>query len=148
MTIAAAQRWNLTFAAGVVAASLVLATPAFALAVAVGVALEAVNFRALCRWAELLFSGGVTGARGWSIGFGARFLLLGFGLAAAIYLGAHPVGLLIGFSLIIPAVLVEAWRTRPPVLENAPALSPDDPSWERWDPWLAREHPEEDEEGP
>ena len=148
MTVAATQRWNLTFAAGAVAASLALVTPAFAFAVAVGAALEAVNFRALCRWSEQLFSGRLEGARGWSIGFGARFLLLGFGLGAAIYLGAHPVGLLIGLSLIIPAAVLDAWRTRPPVLDDAPALSPDDPSWDRWNPWLAREHAEEDEEGP
>ncbi len=47
------QRWNLTFTAGAVAASLALATPA----VAVGGAIEAMNFRVLHRCAKRLFAG-------------------------------------------------------------------------------------------
>jgi hypothetical protein len=148
MTVAVMQRWNLTFTAGAVAASLALATPVFAVSVAVGAALEAVNLRALGRWAEMLFSGGLAGSRGWSIGFGARFLLLAFGIGAALFLGAHPVGLVIGLSLMIPAAVIGAWRTRPPIVQDAPALSPDHPDWDRWDPWLARERPEDDEESP
>ena len=146
MTVAAMQRWNLTFTAGAVAASLAVATPVFALSVAVGAALEAVNLRALGRWAELLFSGQLAGARGWSIGFGTRFLLLAVGVGSAIFLGAHPVGLVIGLSLVVPAAVIAAWRARPPVVEDAPALSPDDSSWDRWNAWLAREDPDEDEE--
>ena len=49
----------------------------------------------------------------------------------------------------MPAAVVEAWRTRPAVDPNAPALPPDDETWERWNPWLAREREEneaEDEE--
>ena len=77
-----------------------------------------------------------------------RFLLLAVGIGAAIVVGAHPVGLLIGLSLIVPATLLEAWRTRPPVVEGLPALAPDDPSWDRWDPWLARERGDDDVESP
>ena len=59
----------------------------------------------------------------------------------------HPVAVVIGLSLIIPAAIIEAWRTRPPVDPNAAALSPDDPDWERWNAWLARERlPGEDED--
>ena len=146
MTIDPMQRWNLTFTAGAAAASLVLATPAFAAGVAVGGAIEAINFRALHRSAKRLFAGELAGAGGWAPAFGLRFLLLAVGIGAAIVGGAHPVGLLIGLSLIIPAALVESWRTRPPVLGGLPALPPDDPSWDRWDPWLARERGEDDEE--
>jgi hypothetical protein len=142
------QRWNLTFTAGAVAASLALATPAVAAGVAVGGAIEAMNFRALHRCAKRLFDGELAGAGGWSSAFGFRFLLLAVGIGAAIAVGAHPVGLLIGLSLIVPATLLEAWRTRPAVVEGLPALAPDDPSWDRWDPWLARERGDDDEESP
>jgi len=67
------------------------------------------------------------------------------GIGVALYLGADPVGLLIGLSLIMPAAVIEAWRARPPVDASAPALADDDPTWERWNPWLARER-EADEE--
>jgi hypothetical protein len=140
------QRWNLTLTAGAAAASLALATPAFAAGVAIGGTIEAINFRALHRAAKRLFAGELAGAGGWSTTFGVRFLLLAVGIGAAIAVGAHPVGLLIGLSLIVPATLLEAWRTRPPVVEGLPALAPDDPSWDRWNPWLARERDDDDEE--
>ena len=54
--------------------------------------------------------------------------------------------LVVGLSLVIPAAVIEAWRTRPPVDPRAPALAHDDESWERWNPWLAREvEPDEDD---
>jgi hypothetical protein len=142
------ERWNVTFAVGAVAASLAVATPAFAAGVAAGAALEAINYRALHRSAKRLFAGQLLGAGGWTSAFGVRFLLLAVGIGVAIGVGAHPVGLLVGLSLIVPATLLEAWRTRPPVLEGLPALPPDDPAWDRWDPWLARERGEDDEARP
>ena len=148
MSIDPMQRWNLTFVAGAVAAALALATPAVAAGVAAGGAIEAMNFRALHRSAKQLFAGELAGAGGWSSAFGVRFLLLAVGIGAAIAVGAHPVGLLIGLSLIVPATLLEAWRTRPPIVAGLPALAPDDPSWDRWDPWLARERGDDDEECP
>jgi len=45
----------------------------------------------------------------------------------------------VGLSLIMPAAVFEAWRARPPIDPSAPALAADDPSWERWNAWLARE---------
>jgi hypothetical protein len=57
------------------------------------------------------------------------------------------VGLVLGLSLILPAALIEAWRSRPPIVEDAPALPEDDPGWNDWNPWLARERlddPEDD----
>ena len=64
---------------------------------------------------------------------------------AALYLGANAAGLLVGLSLVIPAVIIEALRSRPEISENLPAPDPDDPSWDRWNAWLAREKVENDE---
>lgn len=142
------ERINLAFSAGAVALSLALATPVFAASLAAGAAIEAANFRGLRRSAELVFSGPRAAPRSGAIGFGARFILLAVAIGTAIFAGAHPVGLVIGLSLILPAAVIEAWRNRPPVDEQAPALPPDDEEWERWNPWLAREReaPETDED--
>jgi hypothetical protein len=139
MTIDPIERWNLAISASAVTASLVLATPGFALSLALGAALETVNFRGLHRSARFLLFEAVGGARGWLVVFALRFSLLAVCIGAALYLGAHAIALLLGLSLIIPAVLIQAWRTRPPILADAPALDADDPSWEHWNPWLARE---------
>ena len=73
------------------------------------------------------------------IAFLSYFGLLVIGIGAALRFGADPVALIIGLSLIMPAAVLEAWRARPAVDPDAPALAPDDPAWERWNPWLARE---------
>ena len=140
------ERLNFTLSAGAVAVGWLLVTPAFAISLAFGAILEAVNFRGLYGSAQLLFRGELPGSKGWSAGFGLRFALLTVGIAVAIHVGAHPVGLVIGLSLIIPAAIIEAWRSRPAVDPNAPALPPDDESWERWNPWLAREREREVED--
>lgn len=144
MSIDPIERWNLTLSGIAAAVSYFLASPLFAASLAAGALLEVMNFRGLRRSGELLFSGQLR--VGWSAGFAARFSLLALGVAGAIYAGAHPVGLLVGLSLMVPAALLEAWRTRPPVLSDAPALPPDDPSWDRWNAWLAREGEEPEEE--
>jgi len=146
MSIDPIERWNLAISAGAFATSLAFATPAFATSLALGAALEAANFRALRRSAQLLFRGVMPGQRAWSAAFGLRFLLLATGICAALYFGADAVGLLIGLSCIMPATVIEAWRSRPPVDPSAPRLDDDDPSWERWNPWLARESEARDEE--
>jgi hypothetical protein len=133
------ERTNLALSAGAVAASWWLATPAFALSLGFGALLEAVNFRGLRRSAQFLFWGQIQGGRGWSGLFALRFGLLVIGIGAALAFGADPVGLLVGLSLIMPAAVFEAWRARPAVDPSAPALAPDDPSWDRWNAWLARE---------
>lgn len=143
MTVDPIERWNLCLCAGALTACWAWATPGFAWSVAAGAALEAANFRGLRRSGQLLFSGRLPG--GWSAGFAFRFALLGVGVGTAIWAGAHPVGLLLGLSLIVPAALAAAWRERPPVLARLPALPPDDPSWDRWNPWLAREGEDEED---
>lgn len=142
MTIDPIERWSLVFSAGAVATSLVVASPTFATSVAVGAALEAVNFRSLRRSAQLLFSGEIAGQRMWSAVYAVRFVLLAIGIVGAVYFGANVIGLALGLSLVVPATILEAWRTRPPVNENAPALDPDDPGWDRWNAWLVREEEE------
>jgi hypothetical protein len=135
------ERLNLAISAGAAAAGYALVSPAFAAGVAAGAAIEAASFRHLLRSGRRLFEGQ---SAAWGAGFGLRFALLGTGIAAALWAGAHPVGLLIGLSLILPLVVVEAWRTRPPIDPAAAALPPDDPSWDRWDPWLARERDDDE----
>jgi hypothetical protein len=141
------ERTNLALSAGAAALSLAFAPPAFAASLVAGAALESVNFRGLRRSALLLFGGELAGSAGFRAVAGLRLVLLAAGIGVALALGAHPVGLVIGLSLVIPAALIEAWRSRPPVVRDAPALAPDDPAWERWDAWRARERdPEEREE--
>ncbi len=139
MSIDPIERWNIAISASAVATSLALATPAFATSLAVGAALEAANFRAMRRSAQFLFWGVLPGQRAWAAVFGLRFILLATGICAALYFGADAAGLLIGLSLIMPATVIEAWRSRPSVDTSAPRLDDDDPGWDRWNPWLARE---------
>lgn len=145
MSIDPIERLNLLLSAGAVAASLALASPGFALSLAVGAGIEAVNFRGLRRAAQFLFWGQIQGAGPWTGVYALRFGLLVIGIGAALAFGADPVGLLVGLSIIIPASVIEAWRTRPAIDPNAPALPPDDEAWERWNPWLAREREEREE---
>jgi hypothetical protein len=139
------ERTNLVLSAGAVAASLALVSSGFAASLAVGAALEAFNFRGLRRSAQFLFWGQIRGSGGWLGVYSLRLSLLVIGMGAALYFGADPIGLVIGLSLIMPACVIEAWRSRPPVDPAAPALPEDDPVWERWNAWLAREVEERDD---
>ena len=131
--------YSLAFSAGAVAASWALVSPRFAGSLALGAALEALNFRAAFGYWQraMLGSGKISWTRFAS--FGLRFVLLAGAVWAALAFGAHPVGLLIGLSLVVPGVVLAAWRARPAVDPSAPALAEDDPSWEVWNPWLASE---------
>ena len=146
MKIDPIERLNLTLSASAVAASFVLASPLFAISLAAGAVLEAFNFRGLRNQAQFLFWGHIKSGGGWTGIYALRFSILVIGIGAALYFGADPVGLVIGLSLIMPAAVIEAWRSRPPVDPNAPALAADDPAWDRWNPWLARESAEIEEE--
>ena len=141
------ERTNLTLSAGAAALSFALATPAFAVSLLAGAALEWVNFRGLRRSAAAFFGGEISGGSGYRAVAGLRFLLLAVGIATALGVGAHPIGLVIGLSLIMPAAIIEAWRHRPPVCPDAPRLAADDPAWDRWDAWLAREREPAEGEG-
>lgn len=131
------ERLNLTLSAGAVAASVALATPHFASSVAVGAALQAVNFRALRRTGKRLVSGELVAA-GPRVGiFGVRFLLLALAIVLCVKAGTNPIALLIGLSVVVPAVVIDAWLHRPAIeaCEPVPVPPPDDPSWDDWKVW-------------
>jgi len=133
------ERLNLTVSVGAVAATWWLVSPLFAASLGFGALLEAVNYRGLRQQAQLLFWGQIRSGGGWTGLYGLRFGLLVIGIGGGVALGADPIGLVIGLSLIMPVSIWAAWRNRPPVDPNAPALGRDDPEWDRWNSWLARE---------
>ncbi len=142
------ERMNLVISAGAVATSYAVASSSFTAGLAIGAAMEAANFHAMRRSAQFLFWGVLPNQRAWGAVFAMRFGLLAVGIAAALYFGTNAAGLLVGLSLIMPAAIIEAWRTRPPVIEGAEPLDPEDPAWKDWNPWLAREiaQPEDSDE--
>jgi hypothetical protein len=140
------QGLNLGLSAGAVAISWLLLSPLFAASLAAGAVLEAVNFRALRRSCQAIFQSGSSGGGPAVTAFGLRFALLAAAVGLALYAGAHPVGLLIGLSLIVPSMVIAAWMARPAPAPPTPAPPPDDPSWDDWNPWLAREREPDHEE--
>lgn len=131
----ALQGLNLTLSAGGLAASALFAGPAFTAAYALGAALEAVNFRALCACTTRLLTGQLEGGRVWVALLGLRLTMMFGAMGVALAAGAHPLGLLLGVSTVVPAVLFGAWWLAPPVDPAAPALPADDPAWDHWSVW-------------
>ena len=146
MKLAPIERTSLALSAGAAALALAASGPGFAASLLAGAALESVNFRGLYRSGAAFLSGELPGGGVFRAVAGLRFLLLATGVGTALAIGAHPVGLVIGLSLVLPAAVIEAWRHRPPDVPDAPALAPDDPEWERWDAWRAREREADDED--
>lgn len=146
MNLGTIERTNLALSAGAAALAFAWTSPGFALSLLAGAALESVNFRGLHRSAGALFGGAIPGGNAFHAVAALRFLLLAAGITVAIGIGAHPVGFVIGLSLILPAAVIEAWRHRPAVVPDAPQLAPDDPAWELWDAWRVRERDAEDED--
>jgi hypothetical protein len=141
------ERLNFGISAGALAVSLAVAPPSFSASLALGVALEAVNFRALRVSTARLFAGQLQGGSAWALLLGIRLTMLLGSMGIALAAGAHPIGLLIGVSTIVPAALIGAWWMRPPMDPEAPVLPPDDPSWDLYSVWRAgdREPNPEDE---
>jgi len=131
--------WFLGLAAVAGAASLAWASPRFAASMGVGALLQLANFRALWNSCEKILLVGGNGAGLAIATFSVRFVLLGLAVGIALWAGLDANGLVVGLSMIIPAAVLAAWRARPPILANAPALDADDPSWDLWSPWTARE---------
>lgn len=142
--------WNLAFSAGACAVSAAAVSPRFAAGLALGAVLEAANFRALFASCERLLGTGASAGGLAAVALGVRLVLLALVIAVALRAGVDAAGLLVGLSLILPATLLAAWRARPPVVADAPALASDDPAWDLWNPWLAREreprHEDEEED--
>jgi F-type H+-transporting ATPase subunit a len=105
-TIDRVQGLHLGLSAGAVAVAWVLLSPLFAASLAAGAALEVANFRSLRRSCQAIFQSGLSGGGAAVSAFGLRFALLAVAVGLALYLGAHPVGLVIGLSLIVPSVIV------------------------------------------
>jgi hypothetical protein len=140
------ERLNLTFSTGGLAAALAMSSPGFAGSYALGAALEVVNFRALRACTTRVLSGELDG-RLWTALLGMRLTVLFVSMGIALTAGAHPIGLLLGVSTIVPSCLLGAWLMRPPIDASAPALDADDPSWDRWSVWRAGEvEPNEEDE--
>jgi hypothetical protein len=116
--LAKVERWNLGLSAGAVAASYALATPAFATSLAAGAFLEAINLGAIHRSAQRLFAGEMLSG-GWLGALVLRFILLGTAIYVTMQAGAHPVALLIGLSIAMPATVIDAWLNRPPIVDPA-----------------------------
>jgi hypothetical protein len=148
MKLYPAERINMGISAGAIAASFAFATPHFAGSLALGAALQALNFRFLHGTAEALFGGVVGGSGPWVAVLGLRFGILGLGIAAAMLAGADPLGMVIGLSIAMPASVATALWNRPEVVEQAPnaALPPDDSSWDQYSVWRAAEREEEEDE--
>jgi len=148
MTLDPIERTSFALSAGAIAAASALATPHFAVSLATGAVLSAINFRALRASAVAAFFGELDSRMLWNGLFAIRFAFLAVAIGIATSANVDPTGLCVGLSLVVPAAFFEAWRTRPPIDPNAPALDQDDEAWDRWNPWLAREsepHAEEDE---
>ena len=133
------EKMNLVLAAGVVVVAWIFVSPLFAGSIALGAILEAVNFRALNRATQSMVGGTFVSNRFWMAGFSLRFSLLGIAMAVAIYSGVDPIGLVLGLTMIVPAVVVVAWgRRQGLVVSSVPVPPPDDPCWDRWNVLLAR----------
>ena len=148
MTLDPIERTSFALSAGAIAAATALATPHFAMSLATGAVLSAINFRALRASALASFFGQVDSRMLFGGLFAIRFAFLAIAIGIATSADVDPAGLCVGLSLVLPAAFLEAWRTRPAIDPNAPALDPDDETWDRWNPWLAREsepRAEEDE---
>ena len=159
MKLERVERLNLTLSAGAVAATFAFASPHVASSLAIGAALEAMNFGALIRGARIYLGGGEQGSGPWLALFSVRFILLGAGIVLAMQAGAHPVALVCGLSIAIPTVLIDGWLNRPAIDPEAPAEGgwgewsvppPEDESWDRYSIWrpTAEEHEPQALDGP
>ena len=137
MKLYPAERLNIGISAGAVAASFAVASPHFAGSLAIGAALETVNFRFLHRTAEALFGGVVQGGGTWVAVLALRLSLVVAGVIVAMMTGADPIGLIIGLSLVMPATLASAIWNRPAIVpqDPNPALDSDDPIWDEFSVW-------------
>jgi hypothetical protein len=151
MKLERVERLNLGLSAGAVAASFAFATPHFATGLAIGAALEAMNFGSLYRGAKHFFAGEFGGAGPWVGLFGLRFVLLGVAIFITLHSGVHPVALTVGLSIAMPAALIDAWLHRPEIIppDTLPSLEEDDPSWDAYSVWHAAEvEPHREADGP
>lgn len=136
-------RWYLALVAGAVSVAWFASSPGVAISLLCGAGIGALNFFLIYRNCQAIFLGAAGGERNGTVvaalGFCLRFGMLLLVVAVSIYIGAHPVGLVIGLSLIVPAILIQTWISRPAV-DRAATLAPlDDGCREIWNASLVRE---------
>jgi hypothetical protein len=137
--------WHAAISAAAALVAFALTTPKFALSLLLGAALQTLNFRGLFGLAQSAFAQQARAASG----FALRLPLFGALVFVAIQAGVDAGGLLAGITTLVPSVVIAAWQARPrDVAEPSalPALAPDDPSWDLYSLWLAREREIEREE--
>ena len=130
---------NLVVAAVTIVASLAFGSRIVTASVAIGCLIIAANYRVLRLATDRLFTGELSGGGAWGAGFALRYIFLGAAMWLALDAGANPIGLILGMSTTVPAAVLVAWRNPPQGVETGPVPPPDDPSWDEWDPWMARE---------
>ena len=113
------EKIHLCFAGFVLVLSSVMVSFDLWSAMALGALLGALNLHLLLSSTEKLFAGELRGARAWSVIFVLRFTLFASAIGIAIFSGIDPLGLIIGFSTIVPSVVVATWKARPPVYQTA-----------------------------
>jgi hypothetical protein len=118
MTLAKVEQLNLGLSASAVAVSYAVATPHFAISLAAGALLEALNLGAILRAARRLFSGEML-TTGWVGVLSLRFVLLAVAIYVTMQLGVHPIAFVVGLSIVMPATLIDAWWNRPPIIDPA-----------------------------
>jgi hypothetical protein len=137
--------WHAAISAFAALLGFALATPKFALSLLLGAALQTLNFRGLFVFAQSAFENQARAASG----FALRLPLFGALVFVAIKSGVDAAGLLAGITTLVPSVLIAAWQARPvdvADLSALPALAADDPSWDHYSLWLAREREAQREE--
>jgi hypothetical protein len=113
------EKIHLCFAGFALVLSSVMISFDFWTAMALGALLGALNLHLLLGSTEKLFAGELQGARGWSVIFVLRFTFFASAIGIAILSGIDPLGLIVGFSTIVPSVVVATWKARPPVYHMA-----------------------------
>jgi hypothetical protein len=113
------EKIHLCFAGFALVLSSVMVSFDFWTAMALGALLGALNLHLLLGSTEKLFAGELNGARGWTAIFVLRFAFFASAIGIAILSGVNPLGLIVGFSTIVPSVVVATWKARPPVYQTA-----------------------------
>jgi hypothetical protein len=109
------EKIHLCFAGFVLVLSSVMVSFDLWTAMALGALLGALNLHLLLSSTEKLFAGELQGARAWTAIFVLRFTFFASAIGIAILSGIDPLGLIVGFSTIVPSVVVATWKARPPV---------------------------------
>ena len=140
-----AQLLNLLICGSLLVGAAFFVSPRFASSIAMGIALESFNLRNLRRSAHFFIHGAAAQGAAWIPSAALRFGLSILVVAVTISYGASPMGLVLGVISLFPALIYDSWKQLKalPVQVNQPAT---DEEWELWNPWLANETIQRDDE--